>query len=86
MNIIEILDQVCQLLQQKGKLSYRILKLQFELDDEQLETLKDELIEVQELAVDKDGKMLVWTGGERSEAPEDGENGQGSSPSLRVKH
>jgi class 3 adenylate cyclase len=34
----------------------------FELDDEQLDVLKEELIDIQELAVDKDGKMLVWSG------------------------
>ena len=33
-----------------------------DLDDERLDVLKDELIAAQELAVDKDGKMLVWTG------------------------
>ena len=38
--------------------------MQFQLDDEQLEVLKEELIDIQEVAVDKDGKLLVWTGGE----------------------
>ena len=32
------------------------------MEDEALEDLKFELIEGQELAVDKDGKMLVWIG------------------------
>ncbi|MBI3757793.1 MAG: adenylate/guanylate cyclase domain-containing protein, partial [Deltaproteobacteria bacterium] len=36
--------------------------MQFQLDEEQLELLKEELIDIQELAVDKDGKMLVWAG------------------------
>ena len=61
MDIIEIVGQVRSLLQQQGRLSYRILKMQFQLDDQQLEVLKEELIDIQELAVDKDGKMLVWT-------------------------
>ncbi len=39
MNIIEVLEQVRKLLLQQGRLSYRILKLQFELDDEHLEAL-----------------------------------------------
>ena len=64
MDILSVLGQVRSLLQQEGRLSYRILKRQFALDDEALDDLKYELIEVQELAVDKDGKMLVWTGGE----------------------
>ena len=62
MEILAILAQVRELLQQQGRLSYRILKMQFQLDDEQLEVLKDELINIQELALDKDGKMLVWKG------------------------
>ena len=48
MNIIEVLEQVRKLLQQQGRLSYRILKLQFELDDEYLEALKEELIDIEE--------------------------------------
>ena len=59
MDIIEILAQVRELLQQQGRISYRILKRQFALDDEALEDLKFELIEVQELAIDKDGKMVT---------------------------
>ncbi len=39
-----------------------MLQLQFQLDDEQLAALKEELIDIQELAADKDGKMLVWQG------------------------
>src|SRR5262245_8238918 len=62
MAIIEVVAQVRELLQQHGRLSYRILKRQFALDDDALEDLKFELIDIQELAVDKDGKMLVWAG------------------------
>jgi hypothetical protein len=62
MDIIEVVAQVRELLQQQGRLSYRILKRQFALDDEALEDLKFELIDIQEVAVDKDGKMLVWNG------------------------
>jgi hypothetical protein len=58
----DIIDQASALLQRKRRLTYRALKLEFALDDEQLDVLKEELIEGQELAVDKDGKMLVWVG------------------------
>src|SRR4029450_12370058 len=64
MDLYAVSDQVVTLLQQRGRLAYRMLKLQFQLDDEQLEALKEELIDIQELAVDKDGKMLVWKGAE----------------------
>ena len=32
------------LLRQRGRVTYRALKLQFQLDDEQLDALKEELI------------------------------------------
>jgi class 3 adenylate cyclase len=56
----EILDQAIAMLQRRGRVSYRTLKLQFHLDEESLEALKEELIEVHHLAVDQDGRMLVW--------------------------
>jgi hypothetical protein len=36
--------------------------LQFQLDAEHLEALKDELIEGQRLAVDEGSRVLVWLG------------------------
>lgn len=62
MKFSEILEQAKALLQRQGRLTYRSLKREFDLDDEALEDLKFELTEGQELAVDKDGKMLVWVG------------------------
>jgi class 3 adenylate cyclase/predicted ATPase len=41
--------------------TYRALKAQFQLDDELLETLKEELL-FSHLVVDEDGRGLVWTG------------------------
>jgi class 3 adenylate cyclase len=61
MDILEVLDQVRELLQQKRRITYRILKRQFALDDEALEDLKDELIEAERVAADENGKVLVWT-------------------------
>ena len=62
MDFYEVLDQVLDLLRQRGRVAYRVLKLQFKLDDETLEALKDELIYSQQLAVDAEGKVLVWAG------------------------
>jgi class 3 adenylate cyclase len=62
MDFYAILDQVMALLRQRQRVTYRALKVQFQLDDEALEALKEELIEAQHLAVDQDGRMLVWTG------------------------
>ena len=62
MDFVEVLKQARALLQSEGRLSYRLLKRQFGLDDDGLDDLKYELIDIQEVAADKDGKMLVWTG------------------------
>ena len=50
MDFYDILDQVAALLKQRGRASYRALKVQFHLDDEALEALKDEPIKVHQLA------------------------------------
>src|SRR5712692_1566982 len=62
MTFEEVLDQAIALLQRRGRLTYRTLQLQFQLDEAHLEALKDELIYGQRLAVDEDGRVLIWTG------------------------
>jgi class 3 adenylate cyclase/predicted ATPase len=62
MTFDEILTQVVELLQRQGRVSYGALKRRFALDDDYLQDLKDELIDAQQVARDKDGKVLVWTG------------------------
>src|SRR5215510_3547969 len=62
MTFDDILDQAITMLQRRGRLTYRTLKRQFQLDDETLEDLKFELIEGQRLATDENGTVLVWTG------------------------
>ena len=55
MKFSDIVDQASALLQRKGRVTYRALKLEFDLDDERRDVLKDELIDAQEVAADKDG-------------------------------
>ena len=62
MTFDEILAEIIDLLQRQGRVSYGALRRRFALDEAYLQDLKDELIDAQELAIDKDGKMLVWTG------------------------
>src|SRR5437773_4095326 len=62
MDFVAVMDQVIALLRQRGRLTYRTLQLQFQLDEAHLEVLKDELIYGQRLAVDEAGRVLVWTG------------------------
>jgi hypothetical protein len=64
-----VLEHIRDLLQRRGRVTYRALKVQFQLDDEHLEVLKGELIEVERLAVDEQGKVLVWTGAPASVPP-----------------
>jgi TOMM system kinase/cyclase fusion protein len=63
MTFDEVLDQVRALLHQRGRVTYRSLKLRYQLDDEVLAGVTDELISAERVAVDEDGKVLVWTGG-----------------------
>jgi hypothetical protein len=62
MTFEEILNQAMAMLQRQGRVSYRALKRQFDLDDAYVEDVKLELIEVHQVAVDQDNTMLVWTG------------------------
>jgi class 3 adenylate cyclase/predicted ATPase len=62
MTFDEMLAQVLALLQREQRVSYRALKRRFDLDDEYLEDLKDEIIKAKRLATDEEGLVLVWTG------------------------
>jgi TOMM system kinase/cyclase fusion protein len=62
MDFLAVVDQVIELLRSRGRVSYRVLKLQLQLDDDAIEALKDELIYAQHVAVDEEGRVLVWTG------------------------
>lgn len=62
MTFEETLAQVVELLQREGRVAYRILKRRFDLDDDDVEDLKADLIDAKHVAVDEDGKVLVWVG------------------------
>jgi class 3 adenylate cyclase len=69
MDFYTILDQVIDLLRQRQRATYRALKVQFQLDDEALEALKEELLEAQQLARDENGRLLVWLGDAGTASP-----------------
>ncbi|HLB78719.1 MAG TPA: adenylate/guanylate cyclase domain-containing protein, partial [Candidatus Dormibacteraeota bacterium] len=75
MTFYEVLAQVLELLQREGRVSYRALKLQFNLDDDYLEGLKEELIEAKRVAIDEGGKVLAWVGPPAPVAPRGPEAG-----------
>jgi class 3 adenylate cyclase len=64
-----VLAQVLDLLQREQRLSYRALKRRLHLDDDLLEDLKEDLIYAKKLAVDEEGRVLVWVGGTSSTPP-----------------
>jgi class 3 adenylate cyclase/predicted ATPase len=63
MDFYTLLDHVIDLLRQRQRVTYRALRVQFHLDDEALEALKEELVYGQRLATDEEGRVLVWTAG-----------------------
>ena len=62
MDFYAMLDQVVELLRNRGRVSYRALKVHFDLDDDQLEVLKEELLYAHRDAVVEDGPGLIWAG------------------------
>src|SRR5262249_22784295 len=68
MDFYTLLDQVIELLRQRQRVTYRALKVLFDLEDATLEALKEELVYGQRVAAEDEGRVLVWTGG-MSSAP-----------------
>jgi hypothetical protein len=60
MTFEEVVDQTLALLQRRGRVTYRTLKRQFDLDDTALADLKEELLFTHPQIVDEDGRGLVW--------------------------
>src|SRR5262245_27061753 len=77
MTFDEVLDQVRELLQRRGRVTYGALKRRFDLDDEYLEDLKGELISAERVAVEEDGEVLVWVG--KGTEEEAGKRGSGET-------
>src|SRR5262245_21371402 len=89
MKFSEAVSQTLAWLQREGRVSYQALRLEFDLNEDVLDALKEEIIEVKELAVDKDGKMLVWTGASsvlssKSENQKPETRNQKLSPSVQL--
>jgi hypothetical protein len=62
MDFDALLAQVRDLLQRQGRVSYRALKVRFNLNDAYLDALKDELIYAERVARDEEDRVLVWVG------------------------
>ncbi len=79
MKFSQVVAQTMAWLQREGRVSYRALKLEFNLNDDVLDALKDELIDAKRLATDENGKVLVLVG-----TAEEGEKGKGAKGEKEV--
>ena len=68
MTFDDVLIQVLALLKRQGRVSYSALKRRFDLDDDYLNDLKDELLYVHPVR-DDEGRGLVWTGDQEISPP-----------------
>src|SRR5262245_56332926 len=62
MTFEEILDQVIEMLQRRGRVSYRAMMRQFALDETYLEDLKEALLFAHPQIIDEEGRGMVWMG------------------------
>ena len=61
MTFDEILAQIIDLLKRQGQVSYRALKRRFDIEDDYIEDLKEEILYVHPV-IDDEGRGLIWTG------------------------
>ena len=62
MTFEEILDQALAMLQRRGRVTYRTLQRQFDLDDVALEDLKEALLYAHPHVADDPGHGMLWRG------------------------
>ena len=67
MDFYDVLDQIIDLLKQRERVTYRAIKRQFGIDDDFLADLTEEIIDAQRVAIEEDGRILVWIGDQASE-------------------
>jgi class 3 adenylate cyclase len=68
LSFIETVERARALLERNGRLSLRALQREFDLGDEVLEDLVEELVDVQQIAA-REGKVLSWIGAASAGAP-----------------
>jgi hypothetical protein len=82
MDFYGVLDQIIDLLQRRGRVPYRALKRQFNLDDNDLEDLKEAILYAYAQVIVDDGRGLVWRDG----APPLQESGRHGTEAERRFH
>ena len=74
MSFLETVERARAFLERNGRVSLRALQREFDLDEDALDELIEELAEIQRVAV-RDGRALAWAGGvppARTATPEHG--------------
>src|SRR5262245_17305608 len=61
MTFDDILAQIIDLLKRQGRVSYRAIRRRFDIDDDYIEDLKEEILYVHPV-IDDEGRGLIWTG------------------------
>ena len=56
----DVLNEVTELLRRDRRVAYRILKRRFQLNDDDIEDIKADLIDAKRIAADENGKVLVY--------------------------
>src|SRR5262245_16052303 len=84
MTFEEILDQAIAMLQRRGRVTYQTLKLQFQLDEEHLEALKDAILFAYPQVADVAGRGLVWSGETSAVPPPPPAFPQSGEPSVTL--
>ena len=65
MSFLDTIQRAKTYLEEQGRVSLSALKLEFDLDDARLESLIEELVEVQQIAA-REGQVLAWVGPARA--------------------
>lgn len=60
MDFYVLVDEVVDLVRRRGRVSYQALKAQFDLDDERLRALKEEVLYAHQGSVEQKRRGLVW--------------------------
>ena len=84
MTFEEILDQAIAMLQRRGRVTYQTLRLQFQLDEEHLEALKEAILFTYPQVVDAAGRGLVWSGDAGAIAPPTSVSPQSVDPPVTL--
>ena len=84
MTFEEILDQAIAMVQRRGRVTYQTLKLQFQLDEEHLEALKDAILFAYPQVVDAAGRGLVWSGDAGAISPPTSVSPQSGAPLVTL--